>query len=255
MHGKGKFKCTGRGTGKTKGKGKEKEKEIVIDHQDQPLKEKPVWKRRSILWDLPYWEHLDVRHSIDVMHVEKNVCESIIGTLLNMKDKTKDSANARLEAMKIRGEKPPKDAAQGKPLHVSYVCEKKEAKGLCDSLYGMCFPTGYAANMQRIVSKKENKVTGMKSHDCHVLMTQTLPVAIRNILTPHVRDTLTKLCEFFNIISRKVIDPSKLDELQKDVVETLCNLEMIFPPSFFDIMVHLILYLVREIKMCGPIYL
>ena len=30
---------------------------------------------------------------------------------------------------------------------------------------------------------------------------------------------------------------------------------MYFPPAFFDLMVHLIVYLVREIKCCGPAYL
>ena len=30
---------------------------------------------------------------------------------------------------------------------------------------------------------------------------------------------------------------------------------MYFPPAFFDIMVHLIVHLVKEIKCCGPIYL
>ncbi|XP_031119027.1 uncharacterized protein LOC116022441 [Ipomoea triloba] len=45
---------------------------------------KSLWKKRSIFWDLPYWEHLDVRHCIDVMQVEKNVCDSIVGTLLNI---------------------------------------------------------------------------------------------------------------------------------------------------------------------------
>ena len=30
---------------------------------------------------------------------------------------------------------------------------------------------------------------------------------------------------------------------------------MYFPPTFFDIIVHLIVYLVREIKCCGPIFL
>ena len=30
---------------------------------------------------------------------------------------------------------------------------------------------------------------------------------------------------------------------------------MYFSPSFFDIMVHLIAHLVRETKLCGPIYL
>ena len=41
-------------------------------------RQKNIWKKRSIFWDLPYWEHLEVRHCIDVMHVEKNVCDSLI---------------------------------------------------------------------------------------------------------------------------------------------------------------------------------
>ena len=30
-----------------------------------------IWKKRSIFFDLPYWSDLDVRHCIDMMHVEK----------------------------------------------------------------------------------------------------------------------------------------------------------------------------------------
>ena len=58
-------------------------------------RQKNIWKKRSIFWDLPYWEHLEVRHCIDVMHVEKNVCDSLIGLLLNISGKTKDGVNAR----------------------------------------------------------------------------------------------------------------------------------------------------------------
>ena len=36
---------------------------------------------------------LVVRHFLGVMHVKKNVCESIIGTLLDIKGKTKDGKN------------------------------------------------------------------------------------------------------------------------------------------------------------------
>ena len=54
-----------------------------------------IWKKRSILFDLPCWSDLDVRHCIDVMHVEKNVCDSVIGTLLNIQGKEKDSLNTR----------------------------------------------------------------------------------------------------------------------------------------------------------------
>ena len=56
-----------------------------------------IWKKRSIFFYLPYWCKLDVRHSLDLMHVEKNVCASLIGTLLNIKGKTKDGVNARLD--------------------------------------------------------------------------------------------------------------------------------------------------------------
>lgn len=42
-----------------------------------------IWNNKLILWELEYWELLDVRHSIDNMHVKKNVCESICGTLLH----------------------------------------------------------------------------------------------------------------------------------------------------------------------------
>ena len=70
---------------------------------------KNVWKKRSIFFDLPYWSSLDVRHCIDVMHVEKNVCDSVIGTLLNIQGKTKDGINARLDLglMGIREELTP----------------------------------------------------------------------------------------------------------------------------------------------------
>lgn len=31
-------------------------------------------------------------------------------------------------------------------------------------------------------------------------------------------------------------------------------MEKYFPPSFFDIMVHLTIHLVREVRLCGPVY-
>jgi hypothetical protein len=45
-----------------------------------------------------------VRHVIDVMHVEKNVCEALVGTLLDIPGKIKDTLNAwmDLEGMKLR---------------------------------------------------------------------------------------------------------------------------------------------------------
>ena len=102
---------------------------------------------------------------------------------------------------------------------------------------------------------KDLKLVGLKSHDCHVLMQQLLVMAIRDILPNKVRHAITRLCFFFNAICSKVIDPIKLDDLENEVAIILCQLEMYFPPSFFNIMVHFIVHLMREIKLCGPVYL
>ncbi|WOG86997.1 hypothetical protein DCAR_0206216 [Daucus carota subsp. sativus] len=42
------------------------------------------WKKRSIFFELPYWSSNMVRHNLDVMHIEKNLCDKILGTLLNI---------------------------------------------------------------------------------------------------------------------------------------------------------------------------
>ena len=47
-----------------------------------PLKR--VWKRRYVFWDLPSWHILDTPHSLDVLHITKNVRKSLLGTLFNM---------------------------------------------------------------------------------------------------------------------------------------------------------------------------
>ena len=44
----------------------------------------PAWKMRSVFWDLPYWPILGTPHCLDLMHMTKNVFESLFGTLLNM---------------------------------------------------------------------------------------------------------------------------------------------------------------------------
>jgi hypothetical protein len=42
--------------------------------------------------------------------------------------------------------------------------------------------------------------------------------------------------------------------LKENATITMCMLEMTMLPSFFDIMVHLILHLVDELNMCGCVH-
>lgn len=59
---------------------------------------------------------MDIHHAIDVMHVEKNVCESMIGVLLNTPSKTKDTLQAwrDFQEMNIRKELYPQDKGNGR---------------------------------------------------------------------------------------------------------------------------------------------
>jgi hypothetical protein len=219
----------------------------------------PLWKKRSLFWDLPYWKDLHVRHAIDVMHVEKNVCDNLLGILLDIPGKSKDMLQARMDLkdMNIRKELHHVDMDNGKKYlpTACYTLSKKQKTSVCESLHGIKVPSGYSANIQRLVSMKDLKLIGMKSHDCHVMMTQMLPIALRGVLPDKVYVPIIKLCSFFNVISQKVIDPMKLVQLQKEVVETLCRFEMCFPPSFFDVMVHLIVHIVFQIQFLGPVFL
>ncbi|XP_010424574.1 PREDICTED: uncharacterized protein LOC104709702 [Camelina sativa] len=104
------------------------------------------------------------------------------------------------------------------------------------------------------VSLEDCKIIGLKSHDYHVLMQQLLPVAIRGLLPKGPRIAISRICTFFNHLCQRVIDREQLLVMEKDIVETLCMFERFFPPSFFDIMVHLIVHLGREARLGGPVH-
>ncbi|XP_010419082.1 PREDICTED: uncharacterized protein LOC104704745 [Camelina sativa] len=145
------------------------------------------WKKRSIFFKLAYWEDLPVRHNLDVMHVEKNVAASFVSTLLHC-DKSKDGLNARKDL---------------------------EDMG----------PDGYCSNISRGVSLEDCKVTGLKSHDYHVLMQQLLPVALRGLLPKGPRTAILRLCAFFNHLCQRVIDIEVISVMEAEIMETLCMFE------------------------------
>ena len=50
-------------------------------------------------------QKLLVHHILYLMHIEKNVCESIFGALLDIKDKSKDGKNSRDDLQHVDGPK------------------------------------------------------------------------------------------------------------------------------------------------------
>ncbi|XP_056685554.1 uncharacterized protein [Spinacia oleracea] len=114
-------------------------------------------------------------------------------------------------------------------------------------------PDGFSSNISYCVNSKEAKISGLKSHDCHVILEHLLPLAIRGLLTPLVLEALIELSLFFTLLCAKVLNVDDLKQLESQIPITLCKLEKVFPPSFFDVMMHLPIHLANEAIMGGPV--
>ena len=85
------------------------------------------------------------------MHIEKNVCESLIGTLLNIPGKTKDGEKTRLDMaeMGIRESlKPITESGRRTFLPPAcYVLSRSEKQQFCSTLSEIKVPMGYSSNV------------------------------------------------------------------------------------------------------------
>ena len=146
----------------------------TLEHEAKVCDTEGVWKKRSIFFDLLYWKDLLVHHNLDVMHIEKNICKSLIGTLLNIPGKTKDIENVRLDmvAMGIRESLKP-ISEEGKMTFLRAACytlSRSEKRQFCSTLAGVKVPTGYSSNIKSLVQMKDLKLINLKSRDYHTLM-------------------------------------------------------------------------------------
>ncbi|XP_022158896.1 uncharacterized protein LOC111025354 [Momordica charantia] len=212
--------------------------------------------KRSIFFELPYWSKLLLRHKVDVMHIEKNVCDSLVGTLLSIEGKSKDTSNARLDLQDLKIRKELHLQKQGnkylKP-QATYTLTRRDQIEFCKFLKSIKFPDGFVSNISRCVSVEDGRIWGLKTHDCHVLLQRILPIGIRAYVQKNVSTSIVELCKFFRDLCVKIISTSDLDRLEADIVLILCKLEKVFPPAFFDVMVHLAVHLPYEAKVVGPV--
>ncbi|XP_060195087.1 uncharacterized protein LOC132624303 [Lycium barbarum] len=66
-----------------------------------PRNNEGPWKKISIFFELPYWVHNKLRHNLDVMHIDKNLCDSLLGTLLDIPGESKDHINSRYDLQEM----------------------------------------------------------------------------------------------------------------------------------------------------------
>ena len=59
---------------------------------------------------------------------------------------------------------------------------------------------------------------------------------------------------FFREICSKILNVDELGAFEQRIAVTLRELERIFAPSFFIVMVHLVMHLASEAKVAGPVH-
>jgi hypothetical protein len=143
--------------------------------------------------------------------------DNILGTLLDIKGKTKDNLEARkdLQEMSLRLTLYPftKNGKIYMPA-IFHTMSPKDKTNFLKVLQEVRVPDRYALNIFRCVRLKERTISGLKSHDSQVLMQQLLPIVLRGSNLPSiVVMPLVRMRTFFKGICSTTLAPEDLNRL------------------------------------------
>ena len=116
-------------------------------------------------------------------------------------DKSKDTDNARKDLAEIKIRPELHLFTQGDKLMkpIADLTLTLEARcQFCNFIKLVKFLDGFALNLTKNITNNDNKIVGMKSHDCHVIIHHLLLLGIRPFLKKPIVTTITELCTFSN---------------------------------------------------------
>ncbi|KAL3678426.1 hypothetical protein R1sor_021382 [Riccia sorocarpa] len=180
-------------------------------------------KRWSILHRLPYWKDLLIQHLLDPMHIEANVTKSLIKRIFGEKD--------------------------GKPTR--RACEEfgvHPEKWIQVSNGGIkSFPPA-----PWILTIEERKICRQRISE--IRFPRFIQTILQGLGSQELRDAIYDLSALMRWVCSKTVRTTDIDEKELFAITTLCKLERTLPPDYFDSQIHLLVHLVREISLCGPVH-
>ena len=134
------------------------------------------------------------------MHIEKNIFDNIMNTILNVKGKTKDNLKSRLDLPDICARKSLHIDGRGKlPMPIYRLDAASKQEFFEWIIHSVKFPDGYASNLRNCVDRREGKFSGLKSHDCHVMMQRLFPFCFAGLLPQNVHEAIAGKFSLFKI--------------------------------------------------------
>ncbi|GJX35460.1 Myc-type, basic helix-loop-helix domain-containing protein [Tanacetum coccineum] len=155
-------------------------------------------------------------------HAHRNdALEALLNTLLQ-NDKTKDTPKARqdLEKLNVRKElwlaKKPNGKFE-KP-HPKYSFTTENRKRFCKFIKGVRLPDGFGSTLS-IRTPNDNNITGMKSHDCHIMMHRLLPYGVQQYLPKSIAAPIIELCLFFKQLCARTLIANDMGKKLKHTID------------------------------------
>ncbi|GJX30898.1 hypothetical protein Tco_0240753 [Tanacetum coccineum] len=137
--------------------------------------------------------------------------------------------------------------------HPKYSFTEENKKRFCKFIKGVRLPDGFGSNFKQKVTADDNNITGMKSHDCHIMMHRLLPYGVQQYLPKSIAAPIIELCLFFKQLCARTLMQQDMGKAKKQSISIMIELEKIFPPAFFDIMIHVAIHLPDEAILGGPL--
>lgn len=86
-------------------------------------------------------------------------------------------------------------------------------------------PDRYSSNISSCIDL-HHKITQLKSHDCHILMSQLLQIALQcSLSVKSVYSRFIELCNFYWELYFKEHKAEDFDKLERKIAITLCRLK------------------------------
>ncbi|GJU05896.1 hypothetical protein Tco_1122326 [Tanacetum coccineum] len=141
---------------------------------------------------------------------------------------------------------------EGQPSNVQTMTAKELWESL-ERKYKIEDADGFGSCFKHKVTDNNSNITGLKSHDCPIMMQRLLPYGLQQYFPDKIAKPIIELCSLFKQICSATLMEDDMLKAQIKVVDILCDLELIYPPALFDIMIHLVIHLPLEALEGGPI--
>ncbi|GKE39916.1 hypothetical protein Tco_1463321, partial [Tanacetum coccineum] len=97
--------------------------------------------------------------------------------------------------------KPSRRAAESSRVEKQSGPQDSRVTMFCQYIKGVKLPDGFGSCFKHKVTDNDTNITGLKSHDCHIMMQRLLPYGLQNYLPDNIAKPIIELSSLFKQLS------------------------------------------------------